>query len=227
MSIVSKSNQGKQDAAVQCGAHTFSFSCHHCGACCKAGSANLITPYDYYRVKKHRGAEASSLMRSHFKVVMLSDESLIPFLTLKTHPTGECAFFDVKSRLCRIYEARPQCCRIMPAKAEEVFEGVHEHMLSCNCPGLETGDEHTINTWVKKQYDSREQEYDQQYWELVCSILLLENRLPPGYPYLQRRELTSMLTMTLFLELNTCVDFGEQFKNVSNSILRGLKLLMW
>lgn len=33
---------------------------------------------------------------------------------LETRPNGECLFLDSQSRLCKIYEKRPQVCRSFP-----------------------------------------------------------------------------------------------------------------
>ena len=79
-------------------------NCQDCGNCCRE-TEMILSDRDIARIMKNG---RKNLLPNNF--VDKTDDG---FFQLK-NINGHCVFFDLKTKLCKIYENRPQGCRFYP-----------------------------------------------------------------------------------------------------------------
>ena len=116
------------------------FECSQCGDCCTGAPG-------YVWVNKEeisKLADTQEMAVDEFESLYVRTIGIRK--SLKEFPNGDCVFFDVQTRKCQVYEARPRQCRTWPfwdsnLKNEEAWE------LTCEvCPGSGKGKLHSIET---------------------------------------------------------------------------------
>lgn len=79
--------------------------CDDCGLCCQS-TEMIISIEDIEIILEH---SHNTLKKEDFSLVNKEG-----FFQLKNNPNGNCVFFNSTSKMCNIYDVRPQGCRFYP-----------------------------------------------------------------------------------------------------------------
>ena len=104
--------------------------CSNCGICCTE-TEMLLSKKDIARLEK-RGYKSCEFSRI--------DEQ--GYAELKNNE-GYCVFYDLKNRCCRVYDDRPQGCRVYPVILDEDVGIVLDTI--CDCRGSVKAQEKQLN----------------------------------------------------------------------------------
>ncbi len=115
----------------------FSFECKRCGICCSGGEwlRNLVQPSDVEKWKSQGRDDILKYICPTCNTLIDPDKSNAPWMNEK------CPFLelDAGKAKCRIYEVRPQTCRLSPLvkcnnpKCSKNFH-FHEWLWIAKCP---------------------------------------------------------------------------------------------
>lgn len=112
------------------GAPEFTFACHRCGLCCRAGHGRVwIEPEDVAALAAACGEHAESFAAR--RVTHAGGR-----LSLREGPDGACTLLEDGNR-CRAYEARPAQCRSFPFWPEILAGGPALGAAAGMCPGIQ------------------------------------------------------------------------------------------
>jgi Fe-S-cluster containining protein len=99
----------------------YQFKCQRCGTCCVYNQYIGIAEHEIPKMAKALDMDVQEFQNRHVtflrKKVSTGDElidSLYPDEHYVLKPSPPCPFFDLDTRLCKIYEARPAVCRLFP-----------------------------------------------------------------------------------------------------------------
>ncbi len=154
------------------------FACHHCGHCC-TDVICFPTPWDVIGIVRETGNnpyqflefirpdEVDGVTKNDPTWLKVNGEKYM--MALKRDQNG-CYFFDVKSRMCQIYTARPLLCRLYPFKLHESrlgeFKGFSLH-TDVGCPKHRDG---SVNTAPLYTLFKEDQTHQEDYRNLVSAF---------------------------------------------------------
>jgi len=129
------------------------FTCKNCGYCCRIKEGVVWL----YRDDIPRLTEKLDMSRGEF--LSRYAERLNNRWILKSFPNGDCIFYEPEKG-CRIYDARPVQCRTFPFWPDVVFSEWNWNVIAKNCPGMNTGEIHTIEE-IKESVEAMKKAKDE------------------------------------------------------------------
>lgn len=108
------------------------FKCRQCGQCCHDESYVYVTTDDCARIADLMGSCASDVIRAH---TLPDPEGRPNGRVLESTSIGSenyCKFYDVNTKGCMIYEARPLVCRLFPMLSFSKHQDIN---FFTNCKG--------------------------------------------------------------------------------------------
>ena len=103
------------------------FKCEECGNCCTQCYPITINEKDLNRLAEHFGKSVKVAFKRHCK--LSEDKKMIVF-----KQDLPCKFYDLKKKRCKIYEARPDVCRMHPFLSGE-DPSSETFRVPSHCPG--------------------------------------------------------------------------------------------
>lgn len=143
----------------------FRFECIRCGNCCTDGNTIVnLTYIDILRIKNGLTLNLNELIyvlafyvfetdlnekeRKKMVISPIKTQKGFAFVGLFKKKTGECYFYDVKNKICKIYNLRPTFCRTFPFSFKRINKNEIDIFYSNKgieyCPGI-GGDSPLIN----------------------------------------------------------------------------------
>ncbi|MFT4304198.1 MAG: YkgJ family cysteine cluster protein [Candidatus Woesearchaeota archaeon] len=125
--------------------NTFKFKCVvGCKLCCSMNDVALY-PFDIMYLCNFLNI-SSSEFHNKYTTFDFDTNAKILRCYLKTNPV--CVFFD-NQKACTVYDARPVRCRTFPVGRMFNEDDTVEHFLPRQkCPGFESKQKHTIQSWI-------------------------------------------------------------------------------
>ncbi len=155
---------------------TVQFKCHHCNHCC-TDVVCLPSPWDVRRITRMTGLDPFEFLEfltpEEIEDIDPDDPTWLIvdgqkyLMALQRDDVLGCHFLDKKTRLCKVYEARPLLCRLYPFKAIEAPDGSYGSFTlhqDVGCPRHQDGLVPTRPLWDLYCQDEINQE---DYVELV------------------------------------------------------------
>jgi Fe-S-cluster containining protein len=91
------------------------YDCTQCPAYCCSYARIIVEDSDIARLAEHHGMEFKKARKAFTKKGEEKGERILRH-QLDEHFTTICAFLDLETRGCTVYEARPAICREFPGK---------------------------------------------------------------------------------------------------------------
>jgi Fe-S-cluster containining protein len=88
------------------------YDCSKCPGYCCSYPVIVVTDGDAERIARHFGISRDAAEKKYFKSA--HGHKRVMRRKKDTHFGKICQFFDIETRRCTIYEARPSTCRIFP-----------------------------------------------------------------------------------------------------------------
>jgi hypothetical protein len=109
------------------------FSCTQCGNCCTGAPGYVwVTDQEVAALAARLGLGVGEFEAQYVRLVN-GQKSLIEL------PNGDCIFFDSQTRLCTVYEDRPQQCRTWPFWHSNIRSPADWQYTCSVCPGAGRG----------------------------------------------------------------------------------------
>lgn len=143
--------------------HEFKFECIKCGNCCTDSNTIVnITYSDILRIKKGLTLTFNELIyilafyvfntelneenRKKMVISPVKTQKGFAFVGLFKKKTGECYFYDIKNKICKIYNLRPMFCRTFPFSFKRINKNEDKNQYGIDifysnkgieyCPGI-------------------------------------------------------------------------------------------
>jgi Fe-S-cluster containining protein len=101
------------------------FECSDCGNCCTQCAPIDVTMEDLKRIADYFGKSMKVAAKRHCRINPANGLLFIKH-------DRPCKFYGLKNKKCKIYEARPEICRLHPFLSSEPIES-REFMVPLHC----------------------------------------------------------------------------------------------
>ena len=120
-------------------ANGLKFQCTGCGDCCTGAPGFVwVNEAEIVAIAKAINEPDLDRFKKHYVRQVGVRRSLVEL------PSGDCIFFDNRSRKCTVYDARPRQCRTWPFWDSNVKTPETWEQTCAECPGSGRGKLHTL-----------------------------------------------------------------------------------
>ena len=154
----------------------FTFSCasgRECAGECCAGVDIFLSPYDVLRMKNGLGISSDEFLKKYTGIILGETGLPILFLEMDKDNGKNCHFLGENG--CGVYDDRPSRCRTFPLKS--LGMGNYGPIKDVNCPGLDEGEEWTLDAWKRDQEIDTYREMDELFTDISQDDLLLKKNM--------------------------------------------------